>query len=488
MRPATQGVGAYSAMDYRNGSDIDSDNYNPASNYNYRNGMDVDSDNYNPASNYNYRNGMDVESDRVSELNYRNGSDIASDGYRAPPTHTVKSGQTLSSITGRNDPAYLDKFAQYNGLASRHDVKAGQVLQRPDDATLSGVVVSSAVAKRGAAGGVYYANRQAEQTALAAQAAAQAATGGATGSWSAGASGSWEEGVGSISASPGLLTNLANIGGAYVNGRVGLGDALSMSGGQIKGWARNTFLEPIPALVDAREAGLNVLRPALVDSYAASIDPNGSFLSRWANQMTAGQLAYTVGVAGQAPTTGLELTLTAAGAVPAVSGLYGEFKAVRSTVTATYSGDVFAANFMGPRKFEVFYRGDETLRSEFLSSMAQRDGIQKADSFLAGLNDESTRISLINHSYSSEGSALISTTQNRRVAEYFARGENQSQQGFVTEFRVPAGNQADVFKYNEFSEFNMRPNPKIGLTEQEYVVPGRIDTRYIHDQYQVSPR
>jgi YD repeat-containing protein len=42
--PATQGVGPYSAADYRNGSDIQSDNYTPASEYGYRNGMDMQSD------------------------------------------------------------------------------------------------------------------------------------------------------------------------------------------------------------------------------------------------------------------------------------------------------------------------------------------------------------------------------------------------------------------------------------------------------------
>jgi hypothetical protein len=118
--------------------------------------------------------------------------------------------------------------------------------------------------------------------------------------------------------------------------------------------------------------------------------------------------------------------------------------------------------------------------------MARNSGVQKADSFLAGLGQESTRISLINHSISSNGSAYISTSRNRNVAEYFARGENQSHLGFVTEFRVPAGNQASAFRYNEFSEFNLSPNPKIGVSEFEYVVAGRIDSRYIANQCQVK--
>ena len=63
--PVTQGQGPWSSADYRNGSDIESDNFNPASAYGYRNGMDVESDAFRPAMAYGYRNGSDVESDNM---------------------------------------------------------------------------------------------------------------------------------------------------------------------------------------------------------------------------------------------------------------------------------------------------------------------------------------------------------------------------------------------------------------------------------------
>ncbi|MGM9485071.1 hypothetical protein ACS5PN_28030 [Roseateles sp. NT4] len=49
----------------RNGSDIESDNFNPASAYGYRNGSDVESDAFRPAMAYGYRNASDVESDNL---------------------------------------------------------------------------------------------------------------------------------------------------------------------------------------------------------------------------------------------------------------------------------------------------------------------------------------------------------------------------------------------------------------------------------------
>lgn len=59
-----QGNGPWSEVDYRNGSDMQSDAFNPASAYNHRNGSDIDSDAFNAAMAYDYRNGMDVQSDR----------------------------------------------------------------------------------------------------------------------------------------------------------------------------------------------------------------------------------------------------------------------------------------------------------------------------------------------------------------------------------------------------------------------------------------
>lgn len=86
-------------------------------------------------------------------------------GRSGPGTRniTVKSGQTLERLAGTSDPKTLDRIAEYNGLRSRHEIRAGQSLVIPDADTLAGVDVSSAVAKRGAAGAAYYAERQAAE-------------------------------------------------------------------------------------------------------------------------------------------------------------------------------------------------------------------------------------------------------------------------------------------------------------------------------------
>lgn len=104
MQP-TQGQGPWSSADYRNGADIDSDNFSPAMAYGYRNGMDVESDAFKPAMAYGYRNGMDVESDAfnpASALGYRNGMDVASDAYngsRRPITSSTR-GQSQGGQAG----------------------------------------------------------------------------------------------------------------------------------------------------------------------------------------------------------------------------------------------------------------------------------------------------------------------------------------------------------------------------------------------------
>lgn len=87
------------------------------------------------------------------------------DGSAGGRSVEVKAGDTLSGIAGTSDPKALDRIAQYNGLASRHEIRPGQSLVIPSDEVLGSVEVSGAVAQRGAAGASYYAQRQAEQAA-----------------------------------------------------------------------------------------------------------------------------------------------------------------------------------------------------------------------------------------------------------------------------------------------------------------------------------
>jgi hypothetical protein len=154
-----------------------------------------------------------------------------------------------------------------------------------------------------------------------------------------------------------------------------------------------------------------------------------------------------------------------------------------------YSGDVFAPEFVGPVKFETLFRGDATQRTDFLSSMAAEKGLPQTQRYLNSLANDTWALKAKNHSFYNDGSPFVSVSNDRRVAEYFSKGEEQIQFGWVTEFRVPSGNQANSFKYNWRSEFN-EPNGVnrgLGLSEGEFLAPGYIDPRYIHLQYPVKP-
>ncbi len=125
---------------------------NPVYDYDHRNSFDAADDAYNPV----------YDHDSVNEFDRANPTTTASPRPASYKEVNVKSGQTLSGITGRSDADYLDRVAQFNGLKSRHEIKAGQTLRIPDDATLMQISVSSEVSDRGAAGAVYYADRQAK--------------------------------------------------------------------------------------------------------------------------------------------------------------------------------------------------------------------------------------------------------------------------------------------------------------------------------------
>lgn len=86
-------------------------------------------------------------------------------------TVTVRAGDTLTRVAGTADPQTLDQIAQFNGLRSRHEIKAGQTLNIPDGEILSRISVSGSVAARGAAGAAYYADLQQQRAEMAAQAA-----------------------------------------------------------------------------------------------------------------------------------------------------------------------------------------------------------------------------------------------------------------------------------------------------------------------------
>jgi hypothetical protein len=130
-----------------------------------------------------------------------------------------------------------------------------------------------------------------------------------------------------LRAPPGYLDRMKRIGGSDLS----LSDKFKWGLQDTKSALSDTFISDIPALTEARDSGLNVLRPALKDAYDLSVDPKASFLERWAATLTAGQMAGMAGISEtMTPTNGLGLTMSAFGAAPAMRGLYSEFKALDS--------------------------------------------------------------------------------------------------------------------------------------------------------------
>ncbi len=127
-----QGAGPYSAAGYRNGMDIDSDNFNPASAYGYRNGMDIQSDRYNPASAFGYRNGSDIASDsayqaRGNRALLNETERLANPGYYASVTGSsmrAGNGASISGIVGTSNPQAIGNFMRANNMTTDR-VQAG---------------------------------------------------------------------------------------------------------------------------------------------------------------------------------------------------------------------------------------------------------------------------------------------------------------------------------------------------------------------------
>lgn len=88
-----------------------------------------------------------------------------------------------------------------------------------------------------------------------------------------------------------------------------------------------------------------------------------------------------------------------------------------------------------------------------------------------------------------KGLPTIGVTEYPLVAEYFARGSLQTQNGFVTTFRIEA-READRVAIQDFE--NPRSftgvNPDIGLSVQEYLFHIQIDPKYVVKQVPVGPR
>jgi hypothetical protein len=140
-------------------------------------------------------------------------------------------------------------------------------------------------------------------------------------------------------------------------------------------------------------------------------------------------------------------------------------------------------------QWEYFYRGDATARTDFLSSMAQERGVQATTEFLNSRSAGGFNDIYESHGLGSQGLPTIGVTDNPAVAEYFARGPSQTQNGFVTTFRLESRDASNFAIRNyENPQAFFEPNPYIGLPEREYLFHTQIDSKFIYQQAPVRPK
>ncbi len=146
------------------------------------------------------------------------------------------------------------------------------------------------------------------------------------------------------------------------------------------------------------------------------------------------------------------------------------------------------------RSWEYFYRGDATFRSAFLSKMAQDCGTVETQRFLDGLPKSPLSEILSEHAVTNSGSPFVSSSRNISVAEYYARGRSQMQEGVVTIFRIEAQeakllqSQGKLVPNFENPVAFFEPNPLIGLPESEFLFAIEIDPRFIYRQVPVRAK
>jgi hypothetical protein len=142
----------------------------------------------------------------------------------------------------------------------------------------------------------------------------------------------------------------------------------------------------------------------------------------------------------------------------------------------SYASDVRTFAIADDLTFETFYRGDATLRTEFLSDVAQTRGVSASNTIISNAERRGSVSELFeDHALTSQGSPYISLSSAEEVAQLFARGTSGDQAGFVTVFRVPRN--------------VAQPNFENAITwEREFLAPTRIDPAYIVRQYPVRPK
>lgn len=185
----------------------------------------------------------------------------------------------------------------------------------------------------------------------------------------------------------------------------------------------------------------------------------------------------------------LEVT-SAAGATRALLGASAAgLTANTGKTTAQSTADIYSLDFIGPIDWKYVYRGDATLRQEFYSSMAQEQGVANATKYVNSLSANEVSDMFASHAIGSQALPTIGVTDSRAVAEYFARGVSQSQQGYLTIFRIERREAERILTPNYENPYAFfETNPAIGLPEREYLFQIKIDPKYIFEQQQVVPK
>lgn len=140
-------------------------------------------------------------------------------------------------------------------------------------------------------------------------------------------------------------------------------------------------------------------------------------------------------------------------------------------------------------EFTYFARGDINRRDTFLSSLAEERGVEASRKSYLDAESNGLLDDLFDRhgNLGSQGLPTIGVSRDVQVAEYFARGPQQTQAGHVTVFKMKTD---DFNKLAERNFENRRDvfdiNPNIGKPEQEYLFNTQIDSKYVVGQYQVA--
>jgi hypothetical protein len=434
-----------------------------------------------------------------------NGMDLQSDQYRAPRTYTVQRGDNPASIgrTFFGDERAGAAILAANGLNASvrgaRGLQIGQVLTLPDDISegnlraggrLIGADTSIRAQEAAAAAATAAADDQARYDAMrvgawSGRTSQAAGVGAAMGGAGGGAGGqSFAPGTdNSYYVPPGFITSSYNQGVAM------------MSNGpwydRVIGGVAATVMAPMMLLEETGRASMNVpfygnqigqnaAQFALATEKDQRVIAGLNFVSNTSAGLLGGLAVVPGSVSMRAP------VLTAQDL--AVSQFAGA--EVNAAARTTYAGDVYSSRFVGPVQWEHFYRGDATQRTSFLSSMAQERGLLASTEFLSNRSGVPFTDMYATHgNIGSQGLPTIGVSKDPIVADYFARGSQQNQNGFVTTFRIESREaQSVAFRNfeNRYDVFNINPN--IGRMEQEYIFHNQIDKKYIFQQQPVRSR